>query len=121
MRPVALDEKPGGRAEAGAEAFEDVGDDRIAVFAARVVVGDDDLVGEAFGDRGHLRALAGIALAAAAEQAMQAAFGMIAQARRGDIVLVAGKGHEPYQEIAGRKLPFDDGGQVRAALEAWPC
>jgi UDP-N-acetylmuramoyl-L-alanyl-D-glutamate--2,6-diaminopimelate ligase len=36
-------------------------------------------------------------------------------------VLVAGKGHEPYQEIAGRRLPFDDSAQVQAALEAWPC
>jgi UDP-N-acetylmuramoyl-L-alanyl-D-glutamate--2,6-diaminopimelate ligase len=32
----------------------------------------------------------------------------IAAATTGDIVLIAGKGHEPYQEIAGRKLPFDD-------------
>lgn len=32
----------------------------------------------------------------------------IAEATAGDIVLIAGKGHEPYQEIAGRKLPFDD-------------
>ena len=29
-------------------------------------------------------------------------------ARKGDIVLVAGKGHETYQEIEGRKYPFDD-------------
>jgi len=29
-------------------------------------------------------------------------------AREGDIVLVAGKGHETYQEIEGRKYPFDD-------------
>lgn len=29
-------------------------------------------------------------------------------ARRGDIVLVAGKGHEDYQEIKGVKYPFDD-------------
>lgn len=29
-------------------------------------------------------------------------------ARPGDIVIVAGKGHEPHQEIAGRLIPFDD-------------
>lgn len=29
-------------------------------------------------------------------------------AKPGDIVLVAGKGHEKYQEIKGEKLPFDD-------------
>lgn len=29
-------------------------------------------------------------------------------ARRGDLVLVAGKGHETYQEIKGVKYPFDD-------------
>ena len=41
----------------------------------------------------------------------------VAQARTGDVVLVAGKGHEPWQEIAGVKLPFDDVAQARAALE----
>ncbi|MEZ4910446.1 MAG: UDP-N-acetylmuramoyl-L-alanyl-D-glutamate--2,6-diaminopimelate ligase [Saprospiraceae bacterium] len=29
-------------------------------------------------------------------------------AREGDIILVAGKGHEKYQEIKGKKFPFDD-------------
>ncbi|MEO6263370.1 MAG: UDP-N-acetylmuramoyl-L-alanyl-D-glutamate--2,6-diaminopimelate ligase [Luteimonas sp.] len=33
-----------------------------------------------------------------------------------DIVLVAGKGHEPYQEIAGVRHPFDDTAVARAAL-----
>jgi len=33
-----------------------------------------------------------------------------------DVVLIAGKGHESYQEIAGRRLPFSDQAVVRAAL-----
>jgi UDP-N-acetylmuramoyl-L-alanyl-D-glutamate--2,6-diaminopimelate ligase len=40
----------------------------------------------------------------------------LAMAQRGDVVLVAGKGHEPGQEIAGRLLPFDDVDAVRTAL-----
>lgn len=32
----------------------------------------------------------------------------LAAASNGDIVLIAGKGHEPYQEVGGRQLPFDD-------------
>jgi UDP-N-acetylmuramoyl-L-alanyl-D-glutamate--2,6-diaminopimelate ligase len=42
----------------------------------------------------------------------------IAAAHRGDVVLIAGKGHEPYQEIAGRRLPFSDVDEARAALAA---
>jgi UDP-N-acetylmuramoyl-L-alanyl-D-glutamate--2,6-diaminopimelate ligase len=34
-----------------------------------------------------------------------------------DVVLIAGKGHESYQEIAGRRLPFSDQAVARAALE----
>ncbi len=33
-----------------------------------------------------------------------------------DVVLIAGKGHENYQEIAGRRLPFSDEAHARAAL-----
>ena len=40
----------------------------------------------------------------------------IGRARAGDIVLVAGKGHEAYQEVAGVKHPFDDGVVAREAL-----
>jgi UDP-N-acetylmuramoyl-L-alanyl-D-glutamate--2,6-diaminopimelate ligase len=41
----------------------------------------------------------------------------IASARRGDVVVIAGKGHEQGQEFAdGRKLPFDDVAVARAAL-----
>jgi UDP-N-acetylmuramoyl-L-alanyl-D-glutamate--2,6-diaminopimelate ligase len=37
-------------------------------------------------------------------------------ARDGDVVVIAGKGHEQGQEIAGRKLPFDDVDVAREAL-----
>lgn len=37
-------------------------------------------------------------------------------AQPGDIILVAGKGHEKYQEINGVKHPFDDKEELRAAL-----
>jgi UDP-N-acetylmuramoyl-L-alanyl-D-glutamate--2,6-diaminopimelate ligase len=37
-------------------------------------------------------------------------------AREGDVVLIAGKGHEQGQEIAGRKLPFDDREVARETL-----
>lgn len=37
-------------------------------------------------------------------------------AAAGDVVLVAGKGHENWQEIAGQKLPFSDAEHVRDAL-----
>jgi UDP-N-acetylmuramoyl-L-alanyl-D-glutamate--2,6-diaminopimelate ligase len=40
----------------------------------------------------------------------------IAQAAAGDVILLAGKGHEPYQEIAGVRLPFADGAIAQSAL-----
>lgn len=42
----------------------------------------------------------------------------ISESGPGDIVLVAGKGHETWQEIAGQKVPFSDEAVVRTALEA---
>jgi UDP-N-acetylmuramoyl-L-alanyl-D-glutamate--2,6-diaminopimelate ligase len=45
----------------------------------------------------------------AIEQAVRAA-------KPGDLVLIAGKGHEQYQVIGGRTLPFDDVEVARAAL-----
>lgn len=42
----------------------------------------------------------------------------VGQARPGDIVLIAGKGHEPYQEIDGVQHAFDDRVVAQAALDA---
>ncbi|ROR29679.1 UDP-N-acetylmuramoyl-L-alanyl-D-glutamate--2,6-diaminopimelate ligase [Inmirania thermothiophila] len=42
----------------------------------------------------------------------------VAEAGAGDVVLVAGKGHETTQEVGGRRLPWSDREAVRAALEA---
>jgi UDP-N-acetylmuramoyl-L-alanyl-D-glutamate--2,6-diaminopimelate ligase len=41
----------------------------------------------------------------------------IGRADSTDVVLLAGKGHEDYQEIQGRRLPFSDAVEARAALE----
>ncbi|MBM3298015.1 MAG: UDP-N-acetylmuramoyl-L-alanyl-D-glutamate--2,6-diaminopimelate ligase [Candidatus Aminicenantes bacterium] len=37
-------------------------------------------------------------------------------ARQGDIVLVAGKGHEDYQEVKGKRYPFSDAAVIRELL-----
>ena len=42
----------------------------------------------------------------------------IAHAEPGDVVLVAGKGHETYQDVGGNRLIFSDANQVRLALQA---
>jgi UDP-N-acetylmuramoyl-L-alanyl-D-glutamate--2,6-diaminopimelate ligase len=52
----------------------------------------------------------------------------IFRARAGDVVLIAGKGHEPYQLIGGQTIAFDDRVEARHALAArrkregtWPA
>ena len=48
-------------------------------------------------------------------QAINAA---IERAAPGDVVLIAGKGHETYQEIGDQRYPFDDAEVARKILEA---
>ena len=43
----------------------------------------------------------------------------VGQARAGDVVLIAGKGHETSQERDGLRIPFSDAAVASRALEAW--
>ena len=57
--------------------------------------------------------------AEAIEDRQVAIFSAVHQAVPGDVVLLAGKGHETYQEIAGQRLPFSDREVASAALAQW--
>ena len=87
-----------------------------AAKADRVVVTDDNPRGE---DAAAIRA----AIVAAAPGAMeigdrrQAIRTAIAELRCGDVLLIAGKGHETGQIIGDRILPFSDHEAVAAALK----
>ena len=88
-----------------------------------VVVTDDNPRGED-GDAIVAQIVAGMQAPerATVERDRARAIGVaIARARPGDVVLIAGKGHEAYQETAGTKRPFDDLEVARATLEARPC
>jgi UDP-N-acetylmuramoyl-L-alanyl-D-glutamate--2,6-diaminopimelate ligase len=107
------DRDPGKRAPMGAIA---------AQLADRVVVTSDNPRGES-PQAIVAQVLAGVPAALAgrvdAEPDRRAAIARsVRQADARDVVLVAGKGHEDYQEIAGRRLPFSDADEARAALAA---
>jgi UDP-N-acetylmuramyl tripeptide synthase len=53
------------------------------------------------------------------EDRQVAVFSAIHHAEPGDVVLLAGKGHETYQEIAGVRHPFDDREVASIALAQW--
>jgi UDP-N-acetylmuramoyl-L-alanyl-D-glutamate--2,6-diaminopimelate ligase len=59
---------------------------------------------------------AGIAVEIIEDRAQAIQFA-ISNAVAGDCVVLAGKGHETYQQIGTEKLPFDDGVQARLALQ----
>jgi UDP-N-acetylmuramoyl-L-alanyl-D-glutamate--2,6-diaminopimelate ligase len=42
----------------------------------------------------------------------------VSRARAGDVVVIAGKGHEAYQEFADRTIPFDDRAVAAEELRA---
>ena len=87
-----------------------------------LIVTDDNPRGED-GDRIVEQIAAGLQVPqrATVERDRAAAISLaITSARPGDVVLIAGKGHEPYQEVAGMRLPFDDLAIARQVLEG-PC
>jgi UDP-N-acetylmuramoyl-L-alanyl-D-glutamate--2,6-diaminopimelate ligase len=88
--------------------------------ADRVIVTDDNPRGED-GDQIVADILAGLTNPAAAivqRDRFAAIARAIGEAGPNDIVLIAGKGHEPYQEINGVQHPFDDTEVARKELEA---
>jgi UDP-N-acetylmuramyl tripeptide synthase len=108
------DRDPGKRPQMGAVA---------AAFADRIVVTSDNprsedpnaianAVVKGIRDAGHRRW--------SIENDRHAAIaGAIQSAKEGDVVLVAGKGHETYQERNGQRTPFSDAREALAALAAW--
>ena len=41
----------------------------------------------------------------------------ICNAQKGDLIVLAGKGHESYQEICGIKYPMDERQLIREVIE----
>ncbi len=54
----------------------------------------------------------------AIEDRAAAILSAVRHAAKPDVILLAGKGHEPYQEIKGRKMPFSDADHAALALTA---
>jgi UDP-N-acetylmuramoyl-L-alanyl-D-glutamate--2,6-diaminopimelate ligase len=68
------------------------------------------MIQEGFGDAAHYRVC--LDRAHAIGEAIQ-------MAQAGDSVLIAGKGHETYQEAGMTRTPFDDAAVAAAALQEW--
>ena len=68
--------------------------------------------------RGGIPAPASAAVQVEPDRA-QAIAATLAAAAAGDVVLIAGKGHEEYQEIAGRRNAFSDLAAATRALAHW--
>jgi UDP-N-acetylmuramoyl-L-alanyl-D-glutamate--2,6-diaminopimelate ligase len=100
------DRDPGKRAEMG----------RIAAARADLVFVTDDNPRSEEPAAIRRAILAGCPGAAEVGDRREAIRTAVAELREGDVLLVAGKGHESGQIVRDRVLPFDDAAEVRAAL-----
>lgn len=94
-----------------------------AELADRIILTDDNPRGED-GDAIIQAILAGMPLGqpVSIERDRRSAIALaLAEAEAEDIILVAGKGHEDYQEVAGQRRAYSDRDTVRELLEASPC
>ncbi len=110
----------GGERDAGKRPLMGAVAERLADV---VIVTDDNPRGED-GDAIVTQIVAGLCAPerALVERDRERAIGLaIERARPGDVVLIAGKGHEAYQERGGVRRPFDDLQVARTTLEARLC
>lgn len=90
-------------------------------LADRLIVTDDNPRGEASASIIE-QILSGIARPEASRviaNRAEAIHHSITEAQAGDLILLAGKGHETYQEIKGVRHPFSDIEQAERALQQW--
>ena len=88
-------------------------------FADKLIIADDNPRNEE-GDEIVQHILSGMSNpeAAVIERDREKAIAYaVANATPGDVVLIAGKGHETYQDVGGNRLIFSDASQVRIALQ----
>lgn len=128
LAALRLHVAPGGRLHCvfGCGGERDTGKRALMAAAAeagadRLLVTDDNPRNE---DPAQIRAqiLAGLSPAAAVQEYADRAAAIaaaIAEAGPGDVVVIAGKGHEDYQEINGQRHAFSDLEQAGQALATW--
>ncbi|MBN76982.1 MAG: UDP-N-acetylmuramoyl-L-alanyl-D-glutamate--2,6-diaminopimelate ligase [Verrucomicrobiaceae bacterium] len=90
------------------------------LFADHIVITDDNPRNEP-GDRIVSQILSGIQThhnVSIIRNRAKAISHVIASASPADLILIAGKGHETYQEISGRRVIFSDKAHAKSALKA---
>ena len=106
------DRDPGKRPQMGA----------VAMLAEQIIVTSDNPRGELAADiiaqvvRGIDQNDSNRAAPVVIEDRAAAILWAVRHAAKADVILLAGKGHESYQEIRGRKLPFLDADHTALAL-----